>query len=180
MRWFFYISLFSGVLLLSGCSLISTGEYFTVQFEEGALSVNRADWVTDTIEPSFGHFRPPLKQASLGDSEKTSIVVYPIIICEKAISFGPAFLPLIPVFDGWQDPPSEYSNKIRLLFKGARSDVERLGIFVDGTPVATQAHESESGEIFILSEVLNVKGDQIFVTIKLGWGKDRMVRNQER
>lgn len=167
MRQFLFIFLLGCAVLLSGCSLISKGEYFTADLGGENSLVKRADWLTDTSEPSFGKFRPPLRKVVFGESKKTSFIVYPIIVNEKAISFGPLFLPLIPVLNGWQDPPSQYASKVRLLFKGACGDVEGLKISVNGKPVSTEVLNNKDGTFFILTDVLkNIEGE-VFVRVEL-------------
>lgn len=165
MRWFYCFSAFFCVCLLSGCSLVFTGEYLSAQLADDAVSVKREDWLTDSGEPSFGALRPPLKRIVWDESENTSTIIYPIIIQERAISFGPAFLPVIPVFDSWQDPPSEYTRKIRLLYEGADDVATGLKITVDGNPVSTRMHEDDAGNVFIVSDVLNTQAGKMAVTV---------------
>ncbi len=167
MRRLIVTLLFGYASFLSGCSLISKGEYFTAHFECKSMVVEREDWLTDTSEPSFGSFRPPLREVVVGDPEKVSFVVYPIIIREEAVSFGPAFLPIIPVLKSWQDPPSPYTNKIKLLFKGENSDVDGLKISVNGNPILIDAI-GDNGTVFVFTESLDCieSGTSVLVELK--------------
>ena len=153
-------------VIISGCSSVSTGEYFVENSMNTILSDNHSDWVSDTIQPSFGKLRPPLKMIKLTDAERDSFVVYPIIINEKDISFGPVLFPIIPVLSSWQDPPSEYIGRIRLLFKGSHSEIEGLEMFVDGKPISAQVFE-EGDCLLIMSDALQNTNEIITVIIKL-------------
>lgn len=160
-------------IVSSGCSLVTKGEYLTASFGEQKALVHRADWVTDTApEPSFGHFRPPLKKNSLAGA---SFVIYPVIVNEKTISFGPAFLPIIPVLNSWQNPPSKYEKKMRLLFGGARRDFEGIEIFIDQEPLAKEILDCGSDEVLVVTDALPLNREEM--QIKLMWAGDSLIFN---
>ncbi len=157
---FYFLTIFC-VIFLSGCSIISSCEYLDI-CDENAVAVSRDDWMVDTSEPSFGFLRPPLKQITLND---ISVIVYPIMIEEKAVSFGPALFPIIPVFEGIQDPESIYKNKIRLLYNGEKKKVENLELIVNGKKESMQLIVDSPNKIWIVSDVVKTKDNKMEVTI---------------
>lgn len=153
-------------VIISGCSSISTGEYFVANSKNTIFSENHSDWVSDTIEPSFGKLRPPLKMIKLTDTERGSFVVYPIIINEKVICFGPVLFPIIPVLRFMQDPPSENTGRIRLIFKGSQNELDGVEMFIDEKHISAEVFE-ENDCFLIMSEPMQNTNEIITVKIKM-------------
>jgi len=88
-----FVVLVASIFILSGCSAIMRSTHYEIVPTKKLNRASISDWVEDLTEPTFGVFRPPLYASKHAENY---YVFYPIVVEEKGITVGPAFLPIIP------------------------------------------------------------------------------------
>ncbi len=90
-----FIFLLGCVVLLTGCSGIMRNKHYEIIPEKQFYRTTVSDWIEDITEPTFGILRPPLYTQKDNDNY---YIFYPVVVEEKGVAIGPAFLPIIPFF----------------------------------------------------------------------------------
>ena len=106
-RFFFFLKGLIPIFLCS-CSSIETGHYLVASSQDQGVAVPQDGWRTyglppssgetlrKKVEPAFGRKRPMVNRRSFDND--LSYILYPVILKERVIFFGPALLTVLPVW----------------------------------------------------------------------------------
>lgn len=129
-------------VLLCSCSSISTGLYVVPSSHQGLEEMTNDTWRTygaaprgagaprrDTIEPALGRMRPPVYERHF--DEGLRYIIYPTIVRERCLFFGPPLLPLFPVwFLDPQDPEKLTTPyRSRIVWSGDIEKAEEITMY---------------------------------------------------
>lgn len=132
---FFLIGLIP--VLLCSCSSIETGHYLVANSQDQGVAVPQDAWLTYGLslarkasrnrpEESFGRKRPMVNRRSFDND--LSYILYPVILNERVIFFGPALLTVLPVwFIGQSDTNSQArACSVSMSWHGDVSKAEKI------------------------------------------------------
>jgi hypothetical protein len=145
--------------MLTGCSGISEHKHYEIVPMKSLVKATVHDWVEDLTEPTFGVLRPPLYAFEYNDE---FYIFYPILIEEKNISFGPAFL-----------DDSEEDKKKNILFirhykQGSSGSFhpQRVSVILDGQKITVKEfgreETKETGVLYSYNLNNILKGQEAF------------------